>query len=99
MIADPEGPPSSLAQLGIARYRRRASVSHDPQRTCAASTIPMRLMLANDGAWKGRQIIPRDWVREATTVAADRPHLAPRNATPYFRYGSGLAATRSQTHL
>jgi CubicO group peptidase (beta-lactamase class C family) len=45
------------------------------------------LMLANDGAWNGRQIIPRDWLREATTVAANRPHLLPGKATPYFGYG------------
>lgn len=42
-------------------------------------------LLAQDGNWQGRQIIPRQWVIEATTVAA--PHLAPGTATRYFGYG------------
>ncbi|WP_245473865.1 serine hydrolase domain-containing protein [Bradyrhizobium zhanjiangense] len=29
------------------------------------------LMLANDGAWNGQQIIPRQWLLDATTVAPD----------------------------
>jgi CubicO group peptidase (beta-lactamase class C family) len=45
------------------------------------------LMLANDGAWNGSQIVPRDWVLEATTVTPERPHLMPGRATPYFGYG------------
>lgn len=32
-------------------------------------------LLAHDGAWQGKQIIPRQWVIDATTVAAD--FLAP----------------------
>ena len=31
------------------------------------------LMLANDGAWNGRQIIPRQWLLDATTAAPDAP--------------------------
>jgi len=45
------------------------------------------LMLAHDGHWNGRQIVPAAWVREATTVRADQPHLAPGAATPDFGYG------------
>ena len=45
------------------------------------------LMLANDGAWNGRQIVPRDWVIEATSAAPERPHLMPGQATPFFGYG------------
>lgn len=30
------------------------------------------LLLANDGAWNGRQIVPAAWVREATTASAPR---------------------------
>ena len=29
------------------------------------------LMLANDGAWNGRQIVPRQWLLDATTVPPD----------------------------
>ena len=43
------------------------------------------LLLAHDGAWNGRQIIPRQWVIDATSVEA--PYLTPRIATRYFGYG------------
>jgi CubicO group peptidase (beta-lactamase class C family) len=45
------------------------------------------LLLAHDGNWRGRQIIPAAWVRDATTVRADQPHLRPLTATPFFGYG------------
>jgi len=45
------------------------------------------LLLANDGNWRGRQIIPAAWVQDATSVRADQPHLKPRTATPFFGYG------------
>jgi CubicO group peptidase (beta-lactamase class C family) len=45
------------------------------------------LLLAHDGNWRGRQIIPAVWITEATTVRADQPHLRPGTATPYFGYG------------
>ena len=43
------------------------------------------LMLAGDGAWNGRQIVPRQWVLDATTVQA--PFLRPGTATRFFGYG------------
>jgi CubicO group peptidase (beta-lactamase class C family) len=43
------------------------------------------LLLAHDGAWNKRQIVPQAWVREATTVAA--PFLAPGTATRGDGYG------------
>ena len=43
------------------------------------------LLLAHDGALHGRQIIPRDWIIAATTVAA--PWLAPGAATRRNGYG------------
>ncbi len=43
------------------------------------------LMLAHDGAWNGRQIVPRQWLADATTVAA--PYLAPGVATRGSGYG------------
>jgi CubicO group peptidase (beta-lactamase class C family) len=45
------------------------------------------LLLAHDGNWRGRQIIPAAWVLEATTVRADQPHLQPGTATPAEGYG------------
>jgi CubicO group peptidase (beta-lactamase class C family) len=38
------------------------------------------LLLAHDGAWHGRQLIPKQWVLDATTVAAD--FLAPGHLIP-----------------
>ena len=32
------------------------------------------LLLAHDGNWRGRQIIPAAWIRDATTVRPDQPH-------------------------
>ena len=43
------------------------------------------LLLAHDGAWNGRQIIPRQWVLDATSVEA--PYLAPGTATRTMGYG------------
>jgi CubicO group peptidase (beta-lactamase class C family) len=44
-------------------------------------------LLAYDGAWEGRQMIPRQWLLDATTVNPGNAYLAPRAATPYFGYG------------
>jgi CubicO group peptidase (beta-lactamase class C family) len=45
------------------------------------------LLLAHDGNWRGRQLIPAAWIRDATTVRADQPHLRPGTATAFFGYG------------
>ena len=45
------------------------------------------LLLAHDGNWHGRQIIPAAWVLEATTVHMDQPHLWPGTATETEGYG------------
>lgn len=44
-------------------------------------------LLAHDGAWEGRQLIPRQWLLDSTTVRSTDGHLAPGVATPYFGYG------------
>jgi CubicO group peptidase (beta-lactamase class C family) len=44
-------------------------------------------LLAFDGAWEGRQLIPRQWVLDATTVRPGDAFLAPGTATSYFGYG------------
>jgi CubicO group peptidase (beta-lactamase class C family) len=43
------------------------------------------LMLANDGAWNGRQIVPRQWVIDATT--AREAFQKPGTATKFYGYG------------
>jgi CubicO group peptidase (beta-lactamase class C family) len=45
------------------------------------------LLLAHDGNWRGRQIIPRAWVEDATRVSADQPHLRPGTASQSWGYG------------
>jgi CubicO group peptidase (beta-lactamase class C family) len=44
-------------------------------------------LLAYDGAWEGRQLIPRQWLLDTTTVQPSDAYLAPGAATPYFGYG------------
>ncbi len=44
-------------------------------------------LLAHDGAWEGKQLIPAQWMIEATTVAPSDGYLAPGKATPDFGYG------------
>jgi CubicO group peptidase (beta-lactamase class C family) len=44
-------------------------------------------LLANDGQWEGRQLIPRQWVVDATTVRPSDGYLAPGKATPMQGYG------------
>jgi CubicO group peptidase (beta-lactamase class C family) len=44
-------------------------------------------LLAYDGAWEGRQLIPRQWLLDATTVPPSDAYLAPGAATSYFGYG------------
>ncbi|HKZ04291.1 MAG TPA: serine hydrolase [Methylomirabilota bacterium] len=45
------------------------------------------LLLARDGRQGARQLIPRDWIRTATTVRPDDWHLKPYAATSYYGYG------------
>jgi CubicO group peptidase (beta-lactamase class C family) len=44
-------------------------------------------LLAHDGTWEGRQLIPRQWLLDATTLRPTDDYLAPGAATPYFGYG------------
>lgn len=44
-------------------------------------------LLAHDGAWNGRQVIPRQWLMDGTTVRQSDAHLAPGVATRYYGYG------------
>ena len=44
-------------------------------------------LLAHDGAWDGRQIIPAQWMIDATTVKPGDAFLAPGRAMRNFGYG------------
>jgi len=44
-------------------------------------------LLAHDGAWEGRRIIPEQWMIDATTVRLSDTYLAPGRATPWLGYG------------
>jgi len=44
-------------------------------------------LLAHDGDWNGRQIVPPQWLIDATTVQPSREYLAPGKADPTFGYG------------
>jgi CubicO group peptidase (beta-lactamase class C family) len=44
-------------------------------------------LLAHDGMWEGRQIIPAQYMIEATTTRSSDAYLAPGNAMPTFGYG------------
>jgi CubicO group peptidase (beta-lactamase class C family) len=45
------------------------------------------VLLANDGAAGGKQVLPRDYLLEATDWHRQPDAFAPRKATPYFGYG------------
>ena len=45
------------------------------------------MLLANDGALGGRQIVPKDYLLDATDWHRQPEAFTPRKATPYFGYG------------
>ncbi|HEY1393608.1 MAG TPA: serine hydrolase [Methylibium sp.] len=45
------------------------------------------LLLANDGKVGSLQVVPRDYLLDATDPARQPPAFKPRKATPYFGYG------------
>ncbi len=47
----------------------------------------LALMLANDGFWEGHQIVPKDYLLEATDPAQQPHAFRPTIATPFFGYG------------
>jgi CubicO group peptidase (beta-lactamase class C family) len=44
-------------------------------------------LLAHDGAWEGKQILPRQWMIDATTVRVSDAYLLPGRAMKMFGYG------------
>lgn len=47
-------------------------------------------LLAYDGAWNGKQLIPQQWLRDATTVKDSDSQLTPGKPAPFFGYGYQL---------
>jgi CubicO group peptidase (beta-lactamase class C family) len=45
------------------------------------------VLLANDGAVGGKQVVPKDYLLEATDWHRQPAAFAPRRATPFFGYG------------
>src|SRR5262249_20704364 len=54
---------------------------------CCAITARLRRLLAYDGACENKQIIPAQWMIDATTVRPSDAYLAPGKAMPTFGYG------------
>ena len=45
------------------------------------------MLLANDGVAGGKQVVPKDYLLDATDWHRQPAAFAPRQATPYFGYG------------
>jgi CubicO group peptidase (beta-lactamase class C family) len=45
------------------------------------------LLLAQDGVLEGRQVVPREYLLDATDPARQPPAFRPNRATPFFGYG------------
>jgi len=45
------------------------------------------LLMANDGVWNGQEIVPRQFMLEATDATRQPDYLKPRKATSFFGYG------------
>ncbi len=47
-------------------------------------------LLAYDGAWNGKQLIPQQWLHDATTIKDSDEQLMPEKASRFFGYGYQL---------
>jgi CubicO group peptidase (beta-lactamase class C family) len=67
------------------------ATDHEAAYCCISATLRdwarFALLLAHDGRWNGRQIIPRQWLLDATRVAPGDDYLAPGRATRFYGYG------------
>lgn len=45
------------------------------------------MLLANDGSWNGKQLVPRDFVLDATDAERQPDFLKPRKTSQFFGYG------------
>lgn len=69
----------------------RDATGQDITYCCVSATLRdwarLGMMLAYDGRWNGQQIVPRNWILQATSVAPRDGFLAPGKANPIFGYG------------
>jgi CubicO group peptidase (beta-lactamase class C family) len=67
------------------------ATDHEAAYCCISATLRdwarFALLLAHDGRWNGAQIVPRQWLLDATSVAASDEYLAPGRATRFYGYG------------
>lgn len=47
-------------------------------------------LFAWDGSWNGRQLIPKEWMLQATTIRPEDKQVAPGTAAHYYGYGYQL---------
>jgi CubicO group peptidase (beta-lactamase class C family) len=55
-------------------------------------------LLAYDGAWEGKQVVPASWMRDATALRPADAYLAPGRATPHVGYGYLLWLLPGERH-
>lgn len=59
------------------------------------------LMLAHDGAWQGRQVVPRQWVLDSTAIQPDSPmwsaSMTPGRHAPGYGYQTWLLLAKERT--
>lgn len=73
-----------------------AVAAHDQETGCYGFNAVLRdygrlgRLLANDGAWNGRQLIPRQWMLDATTIGPADGQVAPGVASHFYGYGYQL---------
>lgn len=79
-----------MAQLGnrlLTRSRlRQFEVAHFGFNAVLRDYARLGRLLAHDGAWGDKQIIPAQWMLDASS-ASTGSYLAPGNAMPMFGYG------------
>jgi len=65
------------------------ATGHEAAFCCFSATLRdwarLGLMMAHDGAWNGRQIVPKDWILAMTTPQAD--FLRPGIMLKFYGYG------------
>ncbi len=65
------------------------TTGHEPAYCCFSAVLRdwarLGLMMAHDGIWNGKQIVPKQWLLDMTTAQAD--FLRPGSMTKFYGYG------------